>query len=104
VFTAPDAVVVAAVCTGALSQLATWRSSRKAERAAVVERAQLANEFQNNDGKTMRDAIDRIETTIRHDVVPRLDHGAGVLADHSDRLAALEAHRKSTRNRKAETA
>ena len=102
VFTAPDAVIIAAVVAAAGSQLATWSAARKAARKAEEGRAKIANEFQNNGGKTIRDAVDRIEHAVKHDVVPRLDHAAMVAADHADRLAVLEARPKSTRPRKAD--
>ena len=91
VFTAPDALVIAALVAAMVPALASWRNSHRA-----------AAQTRNNGGTTMRDAIDRIEATLATDVVPRLDRGAQVIAEHADRLAVLEARPKSTRPRKAD--
>lgn len=101
VFTAPDAVVIAALLAAAGSQFATWRTARKAESAAREQQAVISKEFQPNGGSSLRDAVNRIERTLKHDVVPRLDHGAQVIAEHADRLAVLEA--KPAKPRKATT-
>jgi len=59
-----EGVIVAAI--GAVGLVAsTWLNSRKT-RAKVAE---VAAEFRNNGGSTIRDAVDRIETRL--DVVHR---------------------------------
>ena len=90
VFTAPDAVILAAALGIFGSQFWAWRAARDATR----QRAMLAKEFKPNGGSSLRDAINRIEMKIDLDVVPRLDHAARVAADHADRLATLEAKPK----------
>lgn len=87
VFTAPDAVVVAALLTAAASTGGAWLSAHKA-----------ARQTRPNGGKSMRDAIDRIETRL-DEVVQRLDRGATRLADHDDRLAVVEARDPNSRDR-----
>lgn len=94
VFSAPDAALIVALLGWAGAQFQARRTAKKAEAVAKVERTQIAAEFKNNGGKTMRDAIDRIEQTLKLDVLPRLDHGADVIASHADRLAVLEARPK----------
>lgn len=81
VFTAPDATVLAALIATVAATASTWWNSRKAAKATKP-----------NGGQSMRDVADRIETKIDEQIIPRLDRGAGVMADHADRLAALEAH------------
>ena len=88
VFTAPDALVVAALVAAAGSSLGTWVNAHRA-----------AKQTRPNGGSSMRDAIDRIERTLSTEVVPRLDHQAQVLADHADRLAVMEARPKDARTR-----
>lgn len=59
-----------------------WWNSRVAKR-----------EVRSNGGSSLRDAVDRVKTTVdahHHEVIARLDHGAAVMADHSDRIAVLE--------------
>jgi len=90
VFTAPDAVIVVAVLGIIGAQVQAWREARDAKR----QRALLAREFAPNGGSSLRDAVNRIEAKIDLDVVPRLDHSAAVIADHADRLAAIEARPK----------
>lgn len=80
VFTAPDAAVLAALLAAVASGAGTWWNAHKAAKAT-----------RPNGGSSMRDAIDRIETALGEQVVPRLDRGASVMAEHADRLAALEA-------------
>ena len=65
VFTAPDAVVIAALATAAASTVATWWNSHQA-----------AKQTRPNGGSSMRDAIDRIEQKIDK---------------HGERIAVLEA-------------
>lgn len=90
VFTAPDAVIIAAALGIIGAQVQAWRAARDAKR----QRAMLAREFAPNGGSSLRDAINRIEAKIDLDVVPRLDHGARMIAEHADRLAILEARSK----------
>ena len=90
VFTAPDAVIIAAALGIVGAQVQAVRAARDAKR----HRALIAKEFSPNGGSSLRDAINRIEMKIDLDVVPRLDHAATVAAEHADRLAALEATRK----------
>ena len=80
VFTAPDATVIAALTTAAAATAATWWNAHKAAKAT-----------RPNGGSSMRDVVDRIEDKLDTEVVPRLDRGATVMAEHADRLAALEA-------------
>lgn len=89
VFSAPDAVVIAALLAAVGSSIATWVNSHRA-----------AKQTKPNGGSSMRDAIDRIEGTLRTEVVPRLDAGARVMAEHADRLAVLEARPANVRTRK----
>ena len=92
VLTAPDAMLLGALVAAAGAYLHDRRTiTRKTD---VV-----AKEFTNNGGTTLRDAIDRIETMLHREVIPRLDHQAGVIADHADRLATIET-RKHPRPRK----
>jgi len=88
VFTAPDAVVIAALLAAAIPSIATWVSAHR-----------TSKQTKPNGGASLRDAVDRIESTLKHDVVPRLDHGAQLIAEHADRLAVLEA--KPAKPRKA---
>lgn len=81
VFTAPDAAVLAALIAAVAAQVTTWWNSRKAAKAT-----------RPNGGMSLRDAVDRIELKLDQQVVPRLDRGGVVMAEHADRLAALEAH------------
>lgn len=80
VFTAPDALVIAALITSLSTSAATWWNAHKAAKAT-----------RPNGGASMRDVVDRIENKLDTEVVPRLDRGATVMAEHADRLAALEA-------------
>lgn len=83
VFTAPDALVVAAVVAAAGSSVAAWITSAK-----------TARQMRPNGGSSIRDALDRIESKVDH---------------HGERLAVLEAahnvaHRPpNTRTRKGDT-
>lgn len=97
VFTAPDAVIVAAALGIAGAQIQAWRASRDAKR----QRALISKEFAPNGGSSLRDAVNRIEMKIDLNVVPRLDHAASIAAEHADRLAALEARPKIAKPRKA---
>lgn len=81
VFTAPDAAVLAALIAALASSAATWWNAWKAAKAT-----------RPNGGTSLRDAVDRIESKLDEQVVPRLDRGGVVMAEHADRLAALEAH------------
>ena len=90
VFTAPDAVIIAALLAAVGGQVGTWISTHR-----------TSKQTKPNGGTTMRDSLDRIEATLKHDVVPRLDHGAQMIAQHADRLAALEARPKIAKPRKA---
>lgn len=87
VFTAPDAAVIAALVAAAASTGGAWLSAHRA-----------ARQTRPNGGKSMRDAIDRIETRL-DEVVQRLDRGATRLADHDDRLAVVEARDPNSRDR-----
>ena len=81
VFTAPDAAVLAALIAAVAAQATTWWNAWKAAKATKP-----------NGGQSMRDVADRIETKIDEQIIPRLDRGGVVMAEHADRLAALEAH------------
>lgn len=96
-FSAADATIIVAAIAAA-SGIASM-PSRKA-----------AREMKPNGGSTVRDAIDRIESTqatllsrIDVDIVPRLDRGATILAEHADRLATLEARPPTTRSSSTDT-
>ncbi len=84
VLTAPDALVIAAVVTG-VSGASWWQSRRN------------GRQMKPNAGKTMRDAVDRIEADAAHtrtvvtELGPRLDHHAVVIAALADRVAVVEA-------------
>lgn len=65
VFSAPDAVVIAALLAAAIPGILTYLNSRRA-----------AQQTRPNGGSTMRDSLDRIER--------KLD-------DHGERLAIIEA-------------
>lgn len=78
VLTDADALVVSAVVT-AVAGAGWWQSRRN------------TRQMRPNAGKTLRDAVDRIEATIHQEVLPRLDRTAVLMANHSDRLAAVEA-------------
>lgn len=71
----PADATVAVAAVAAIS--AWWQSVR------------TAKQMKPNAGSSMRDAVNRIESTLG-DVVSRLDHGAGVMADFADRLAVVE--------------
>lgn len=86
VFTAPDAAVIAALLTAAATTGGAWLQAHKAVR-----------QTRPNGGKSMRDAIDRIEQRL-DEVVERLDRGAVRLADHDDRLAVVESRDPRTRS------
>lgn len=80
VFTAPDATVLAALLAAVAAWATTaWNSHR------------TAKQTRPNGGSSMRDVMDRIESKIDDEVVPRLDRGSSIMARHADRLAALEA-------------
>lgn len=66
VFTAPDALVIGSVVTAAVTGIYTLKSARMA-----------AKQSQPNGGRSMRDAIDRIERKVD---------------SHSERLAVVEDH------------
>lgn len=66
VFTAPDALVVASVVTAAVTGIYTLKSAREA-----------AKQSKPNGGRSMRDAVDRIERKVD---------------SHSERLAVVEDH------------
>ena len=91
-----DATVVVALIVVISSSMVSWYESRNARKQSEANMAQL----HPNGGKSVRDAIDRIEATLATEVVPRLDRAAHVLAAHADRLAVIEARNKSTRSRK----
>jgi len=93
---APDAMLLAALVAATGAYLHDRRTLVK--NATKVEA--VAKEFTNNGGATMRDAVDRIEQKIDVELLPRLDTGARVMAEHADRLAVLEARPTSTRTRK----
>lgn len=44
----------------------------------------------------VEDFITGIEAKLDHHVIPRLDRGASVMAEHDDRLAVLEARHNSS--------
>lgn len=71
VFTAPDALVVAAVVAAAGSSVANWITSAK-----------TARQMKPNGGSSLRDALDRIESKVDR---------------HGERLAVLEAAHTSPR-------
>jgi hypothetical protein len=83
VFADADAVVVAALVASISTNMASWWNARKAARQGIP-----------NGGSSMKDSLNRIESVLATEVVPRLDHGAIVHAEHADRLAVLEADRK----------
>ena len=93
---APDAMLLAALVAATGAYLHDRRTLAK--NATKVDA--VAKEFQNNGGTTMRDAIDRIERKIDVEMLPRLDTGARVMAEHADRLAVLEARPANARTRK----
>jgi len=92
VLSAPDAMLLAALIAAAGAYMHDRRTiTRKTD--VVIK------EMGNNGGTTLRDAVDRIEAMLHREVIPRLDHQAGVIADHADRLATIET-RKHPRPRK----
>jgi len=93
---APDAMLLAALVAATGAYLHDRRTLVK--HATKVE--DVAKEFENNGGTTLRDAVDRIEQKIDVELLPRLDTGARVMAEHADRLAVLEARPTSARTRK----
>lgn len=76
-FSAPDALVVSAVVT-AVAGAGWWQSHRNSQ------------QLRPNGGSSLRDAVDRIETKLDEQVIPRLDVHAARFAEHADRLATLE--------------
>ena len=56
------------------------------------------NQMKPNAGSSLRDAVDRIEAALKHEVIPRLDRGAELIADHSDRITVLEAKSKRAKD------
>ena len=79
IFTNADAVVLAGTIPATIAAALSWANARKAER-----------QTRPNGGSSLRDVVDRIETSLSDEVLPRLDRGANRLAEHDDRLAVLE--------------
>ncbi len=94
-FTAPDALIVVAIISTFGATVAGWVAARKARQQSEANARQLIP----NGGKSARDVLDRLEHSLQHEVIPRLDRAAAVSAEHADRLAALEARNKATRTR-----
>lgn len=88
IVSAPDAMVIAALVAAAGTNIGSWLAAHRA-----------AKQTKPNGGASLRDAVDRIEVTLMNEVVPRLDRGATVMADHADRLAVLEARPPDSRTR-----
>lgn len=124
VLSPPDAMLLAALVAACGAYLHDRRTLKREAAAATADRsaaaeaaAAIAKEFTNNGGTTARDAIDRIEEAVKElatavstvaekvdvEVVPRLDHGASVLASHADRIAVLEARPPTARTRSTDT-
>lgn len=83
ILSAPDAVALAALITMLGTATVAALNLRHSN--------EVARNMKPNGGASMRDVLDRIESKLQHQVIPRLDHGAATMADHADRLAVLEA-------------
>lgn len=113
-FSAPDVTLIVTLFTAGVAYLHDRRKVAKKAEAAALTADEVAKQFTNNGGTTMRDQTDRIERAVSElaekmttltekvdtEVVPRLDHGATVMATFADRLAVVEARPANTRSRK----
>lgn len=114
VFSAPDVTLIVTLFTVAVAYLRDRHKVAKKADAAASTADEVAKQFTNNGGTTMRDQTDRIEQAVSElttkmttltekvdtEVVPRLDHGATVMATFADRLAVVEARPTNNRTRR----